>query len=67
MTAAPERTITIATDAAGCRVTVTPPVPGFDFDLIDKPEAYARTYARSLARHHGWTLRDETMGGPNNG
>lgn len=56
-------TITLRRSASGFAVKVEPTPAGFDFDLTDKPEAYVRSYAKSLQRHHGWVVRDVTMEG----
>ncbi|MBB4153251.1 hypothetical protein GGQ80_001139 [Sphingomonas jinjuensis] len=60
-----ERTITLRRAGIGYAVTVTPPLPGFDFDLEDERELFVRGYVRSLSRHHGWAVRDETAEGGN--
>lgn len=65
MTSPVERTITIRRAGDSYTVTVSPPVEGFDFDLLDERETFVRTYARSLHRAHGWALRDEPMEGAN--
>lgn len=56
-------TITIAAAPEGFIVTVTPPVPGFDFDKTCPSYRYARTFARGVRLHRGFPIIDQTNGG----
>lgn len=42
------------------RVSVEPEVTGFDFSKASHSYAIARTFARGVALHRGFTLTDET-------
>lgn len=59
----PNHTITIAAAPEGFSVTVTPPVPGFDFDKACADYRYARTFARGIRLHRGFPIVDQTNGG----
>ena len=59
----PNHTIFIAAGPDGFAVTVTPPVPGFDFDKTCTYYRCARTFARGIRLHRGFPIIDQTDGG----
>lgn len=53
-----DRTILIEADAETIRVTVTPPVEGFDYDQPHADYRAARGYAGGLRMTCGWPILD---------
>ncbi len=53
-------TIVISKADAGYSVTVTPPVPGFDFDASYQDLRGAATFARGVRRYQGFAIVDRT-------
>jgi hypothetical protein len=53
-------TIVIDKNDAGYTVTVTPPVPGFDFDASYPDLRGAATFARGVRRHRDYPIIDRT-------
>lgn len=53
-------TIVISKADAGYRVTVTPPVPGFDFDATYPDLRRAATFARGVRRYRDFLTADQT-------